>query len=154
MSRCATEALVIGWGNELRGDDAAGLQVAVRIAAEGLPDVRVETARLLTPELADELARCEVAVLIDADAEADEVTVREVAPSDAPRGVATHGLSAEQLAGLCETAYGVRPRTWLVGVPARQFELGDAVSDRTRKAIERAVKVVRDLLDEVQRSRR
>ena len=48
--------LVIGYGNELRGDDGAGIMVARRIAENPPPGVRSIVARQLTPELADELA--------------------------------------------------------------------------------------------------
>jgi hydrogenase maturation protease len=146
MPRSATDALVIGWGNRLRGDDAAGLLVAEEIEALARPGVRVETVRLLTPELAFDLSGCNAAVLIDADAEASEVSVREVEPCGTVRGAATHALTAGQLLALCETVYGVRPRTWLVAVPGAQFEVGDPLSPRTRAAVETAVEIVLDVL--------
>lgn len=139
-------AIVIGWGQGLRGDDAAGHLVAEAVQAPALPGVRVETAQLLTPELAYDLSRHVVAVLVDADAETAEVRVEKVRPSAAPRGAVTHTLTAEQLLALCETAYGVRPRTWLVGVPAEDFGLGDGLSRRTREGVKEATRAVREIL--------
>jgi Ni,Fe-hydrogenase maturation factor len=47
--------LVIGYGNELRGDDAIGQWVARAVAAHQL-----------TPELAEDLAHTDYAVFVDA----------------------------------------------------------------------------------------
>jgi Ni,Fe-hydrogenase maturation factor len=59
-------ALVIGYGNDLRGDDAAGPRVAELIGARELPGVRAIASRQLTPDLAEQLARADLAVFVDA----------------------------------------------------------------------------------------
>ncbi len=57
--------LVIGYGNPLRTDDAAGPEVARRLACVR-PDVEVMTPQQLVPELAASIARASTVVFIDA----------------------------------------------------------------------------------------
>src|SRR5947208_15429626 len=74
--------LVVGYGNELRGDDAAGPRIAREVAAWGLPQVRTLAAHQLTPELAAELAHADAAIFVDAyltDAAAANVYLRPIA---------------------------------------------------------------------------
>ena len=58
--------VVIGYGNELRGDDAIGPAVAEQVAAWGRPDIRAIATRQLLPELAEDLARASLAIFVDA----------------------------------------------------------------------------------------
>ncbi len=46
------DILVLGYGNELRGDDGLGPLVARTVADANIPGVRVLTARQLLPEFA------------------------------------------------------------------------------------------------------
>src|SRR5690242_2835552 len=58
--------VVIGYGNDIRGDDAAGPLAARAVAAWGAPGVRALAAHQLTPELAEALAAAELAIFVDA----------------------------------------------------------------------------------------
>ena len=66
-----SEALVIGYGNELRGDDAAGPRVAAAVEQWQLPGVRVLILHQLTPELADPIASSGLVIFVDAALEAE-----------------------------------------------------------------------------------
>jgi hydrogenase maturation protease len=57
---------VIGVGNELRGDDAAGLAVVRRLRERFAPGVRVIESDGDGPHLIDAWQACDVVVLIDA----------------------------------------------------------------------------------------
>ena len=58
--------LVIGYGSTLRSDDGAGPAVAHRVAEWNLPGVTTLTPVQLTPELAGEIAVCDLVLFIDA----------------------------------------------------------------------------------------
>ena len=58
--------LLIGIGNELRGDDAVGL-IAVRRFAAQHPDLRTLTVQQLTADLALGLGDHDPVVFVDAD---------------------------------------------------------------------------------------
>lgn len=58
--------LVIGYGNELRGDDGVGPKVAEAVEAWKLAGVSVLALRQLTPELAADLAVVRRVIFVDA----------------------------------------------------------------------------------------
>jgi hydrogenase maturation protease len=62
----SARVLIIGYGNSLRSDDAAGIKVAETIATWQLPHVRSLAVHQLTPELAAELAAVELVIFVDA----------------------------------------------------------------------------------------
>jgi hydrogenase maturation protease len=139
-----TDALVIGLGNSLRGDDGAG--PAVVAALPHLPHVRCLEVHQLLPELADDIARVRRVVFVDASVTTPVVAVRSVKPRSG--GVSSHVLSRETLLGLCRDTYGKAPRSaWLVEVPASAFELGAGLSEATRQALTEALARVRSLLE-------
>ena len=60
-------ALVIGFGNTLRSDDGVGRYAAERLATDGrLTGATVIAVHQLAPELAIEVARADLLVLVDA----------------------------------------------------------------------------------------
>jgi hydrogenase maturation protease len=143
-----TRALVIGIGNDLRGDDGAGTAVAARVAARAAPGVRVVAVQQLGPELAEEVACADAVIFVDASTLADRVTVREVGPAPGARAAGSHTLDPAALLALYRDAYGRGPgAAWQVEVPAAHFEVGEPLSDATRSAVHEAVAVVRELLD-------
>lgn len=139
--------LVIGYGNDLRGDDAAGRLVAEVIAGMGMPGVTALSLPQLAPELAERLAQVRAAIFVDArlDDEDDSVQVRPLVPADATTTFGHSGSPAWLLA-LAERLYGQRPQAWLVTVPAQRFELGEEISERARRRCYAAIQEVQRLV--------
>ncbi len=134
-----TDALVVGYGNDLRSDDGAGRWVADQVEALDLPGVVVRSMSQLTPELALEVAGRECVVFVDADVDVTETTVRPVEP-DATTGrtMTHHGDPATLLAMV--PAVGDPPgRVHLVSIPAGNLEMGLTMTAGTRAAAEEAV---------------
>jgi hypothetical protein len=61
--------LVIGYGNELRGDDGVGPKTAMAVSEWHFPGVKTMVCHQLTPDLAEPIAAAERVVFIDAVAE-------------------------------------------------------------------------------------
>jgi hydrogenase maturation protease len=138
------KALLIGYGNELCGDDAVGPLAARKVAEWGLPGVCCLDVCQLTPELVDELAEVERVVFVDARLGGDSVAVDELSGGgDAPAG---HVSNPRGLLALCEVLHGRRPRGWLVTVPADSLELGVGLSARAELGLRQAVTLLRRLL--------
>ncbi|MBN2506110.1 MAG: hydrogenase maturation protease [Verrucomicrobia bacterium] len=152
---------VVGYGSELRGDDALGPAVAAAVAAKQLPGVRVLTRHQLLPELAADLAQARRIVFVDASARPEQhaVQVRPLAPSPKPRPhppVApppavpsrppgpslAHSLRPDDLLALTSALYGRWPPAWLVTVPAERFAWGAPLSARAEQALPAAVQAV------------
>jgi hydrogenase maturation protease len=140
--------LVIGYGNELRRDDGVGPRVARTVADWGIPDVRALAVHQLTPELADDIARAETVVFVDAalDDGMAQMSVQSVraALSNAPTN---HASSPPALLALAELLYGRRPVAWLLTVPARDLGFGVGLSLETEKDAAQALGYIHKWLE-------
>jgi hydrogenase maturation protease len=134
-----TDALVIGYGNDLRTDDGAGRWVAAQIEALKLPGVEVRSLSQLTPELSLEVAGREMVVFVDANVDAAEVTVQRVhAEPSGPKTMTHHGDPATLLA-LVPTVGALPLRAYVVSIPAANLEMGLELSAVTQAAASQAV---------------
>ncbi|MBD3165450.1 hydrogenase maturation protease [bacterium] len=139
-------ALIIGYGNTLRGDDGVG-----RIVAETLQQrladrehVQVLSVHQLTPELAADLAEAGRVLFIDASSEGEPGDIRLLPlpapdPSDAtpgrPLGMG-HSLSPLDLLSLSLSLYGQEPRADLLTVSAREFGHEEILSGAVRAVLQ------------------
>ena len=124
--------LVIGYGNDLRGDDAAGRLVAARIDRDAGHDVEVLSVHQLTPELAPRVAAARVVVFVDAYvAEPGAATQVTRVTADGQDSPLAHVGGPPSLLALAESVYGHRPDAWLVTAPALCFDYGADPSPTT-----------------------
>jgi hydrogenase maturation protease len=140
-------AVVIGYGNALRGDDGAGPQVADAVARWGLPGVQALAVHQLTPELAEVLAAARVVVLVDAQSApaGGTVEVSRLGPSGTA-SVLGHASDPAGLLALTHAVYGRCPPAWWVTVPAVDFGLGEGLSPTAQHGVAEALRVVARLI--------
>lgn len=146
-ARDVAPALVIGYGNPLRGDDGVGPEVARRL--EGTAGVRVVTAFQLLPEHAAEIAEASAVVLVDAalDVPAGEIRSRRLQPSSGTRGLPDlHDLSPEGLLALARELAGAEAPAFIVTVGVGDVGLGEGLSPEVEAAVGRAADAVLELL--------
>ena len=160
--------LIIGYGNRDREDDGAGWHMLSRLAAKlnlaapQLPgdsviapesnesgDSHLELLYLfqLLPELAEDLARYQVLILLDAhnSDQLDEIVVEPVLPGNTHFAF-THHLSPEGLLYIAETIGKPLPATWLVSVRGYSFRFAVELTPQTAALVDRAVERVLCLL--------
>ena len=138
--------LVIGYGNELRGDDAVGPIIARKVEALCLPGVRVITSQQLAPELADDIAQANRVVFVDAAVDVAEVTFREVTAGP-DTNIVAHCNSPSVMLALAQAIFGGSPRAWAVTIPVQSLGFTDHVSSSARHAADVAVEQIRALVD-------
>ncbi len=140
--------LVIGYGNELRGDDAAGRFLAQRIATWRLPGVRVLSVRQLTPELAAEVPGGALVLFADAIEAGDSETaprIRPVTPSG--ESSRSHHCGPAEILSLAERLYGEVALGAVVSIPGEQFGWGRRLSPTAQTNLEEALILSRNLID-------
>lgn len=144
-----TDILVIGYGNELRGDDGLGLAVVEAIAVANLPGVRMRTAIQLLPEWAVDLAEVRLVVFVDASLESclNGVEVRRLNAEDLPEW-STHFSDPRALLALTQAIYGRAPEAWWATVPGTDFRFGRKLSLLGEENAERATKRILTLIRE------
>jgi hydrogenase maturation protease len=151
---------VIGIGQSLRGDDAAGLE-AVRLWQEQCPQtarrVRVEFSELPGLGLLDLLDGIDAAILVDAvHSEQIPGTILRLGPEDltsfTPDAGSAHGWGVAETLSLGRSLYPTLTacRITLIGIVGGQFDLGAGLSPEVQAAlagaVERIKKEVRSLI--------
>lgn len=134
--------LLIGYGNDLRADDAVGRHVARGVASWRLPEVKVLERVQLTPELADDMSRFEMVVFVDADAGARQVHLEELKPL-ATSASMTHHCSPARLLVLSKRLYGRAPRVFSLGLPVASFALSEDLSVRAQQSVSKALSLLK-----------
>jgi len=140
----AGRTLVIGYGNDLRRDDAAGRCVAEAVERLDLPGVEVLVSTQLVPEHAERLAVVGRVVFVDASIEATGVVVSTVTAAGSPTH--SHHASPAGLLALVEALGVSAPEAFLVEVPAIDLSLGEGLSDETTAAVQQAIAEVAALV--------
>ncbi|MFO1498573.1 MAG: hydrogenase maturation protease [Verrucomicrobiota bacterium] len=138
--------LVIGYGNELRGDDALGPKLAALIAQRHLPGVVVLTCHQLMPELAEAISQAELVIFLDAVIDRSAgIQVQPVVPPAQP-GLRNHGLQPATLLGLARDLFGHGPAAWLLTMPAYDLSFRDGLSAEAQSNLAEALDRFQELL--------
>ena len=139
---------VIGYGNPDRSDDGLGPWVVKELASclVGQEGISFISAQQLVPELAEDLARAEEAVLIDATVERLPSGIRwlEVEPSLEPPFYLTHSLSPGFLVSLIQCLYQRRPRVSLLSIQGDDFDHGTGFTPGAARRARQAVRLLTD----------
>jgi hydrogenase maturation protease len=136
-------ALVIGYGNALRSDDGAGWRAAGLLADDPrLAGADVLARHQLTPELALDMSRASLVVLVDASAAGrpGEIIVRPIEPGGegsrgAGPGPSSHHVGPAELLALARELYGFAPPGFVVSVAAADLRLGEELSPEVEAAL-------------------
>jgi hydrogenase maturation protease len=147
MNNAPQTVLVIGYGNDLRSDDAVGKRVAEAVATWKLPYVQALAVHQLTPELTVKLTDVERAIFVDAyrATPAQEVQVRPLEPVHTG-GIAGHTGDPQSLLALTKALYSYCPRAWWVTIPGVNFEVGDSLSLPARRGVAEALERIDQLI--------
>lgn len=145
------EALVIGFGNRWRGDDAAGLCVADRLR-ERLPDVTVLTCERVPADLFDVWGPTSRVFLVDAACSVLEPgAVHRFDAREAPLPcellrVSTHTGGVAEAVELARALSSLPRELVVYGIEGGCFEPGAALSGPVSRAVDRVVeRVLADL---------
>jgi hydrogenase maturation protease len=144
---------VVGVGNELRGDDAVGLEV-LRLLEGALPDgVRVLPCEGEPVALLSAWEGCDTVILVDAThSGAEPGTVRRIPAHDEPlppeRGrSSTHVLGVGEAIELARALGKLPPRAIVYGIEAGTLEAGAELSPEVRAAAATVAAAVRGELE-------
>jgi hydrogenase maturation protease len=149
--------LVVGIGQSLRGDDAAGLEAVSRWQQQypqGAEKVRVELCELPGLALLDMLEGMDAAVLVDAlhdpgvtpgmllQLEMDELA----AFNSADRSAHGWGVAETLTLGLSLHPELAHCRIHLIGIAGAQFDLGAAISPQVQASLDEAARSIAELV--------
>ena len=146
-------ALVIGYGNTLRGDDGLGPAVAELLEAElAAEDVDVLSCQLLTPDLAEPVSRAELVIFIDAAAQGvpGAFACARVQPDRSRTSSFTHHFDPAALLALADVLYGRAPEAYVLSICGESFDDGEglraSIAARVPEVAQKARELVRQAL--------
>lgn len=141
------DILVIGYGNELRGDDGLGPLVAKAVAAANIPGVRVLSVRQLLPEFAADLAQVSLVVFVDASEvwRESEIEIQSLVVEDATDWC-THYADPRTLLALTQVIFGQTPEAWWLTVSGRNFDFSERLSDMAEENSRQALVCLQRLI--------
>ncbi|HEU4343974.1 MAG TPA: hydrogenase maturation protease [Candidatus Binatia bacterium] len=145
MGEPVGEKVVIGIGNDGRGDDAVGLLVARRLLERGLSGISIRELRGDPTLLLDIWENAETVILIDAlRSGAAPGTLHRLDGERLPIDekifrFSTHGTSIAAAVELAR-ALGRLPRRLIIyGIEGKRFGVGEGVSPKVERCIDKAV---------------
>ncbi len=146
------KVLVIGFGNPLRSDDSFGIQAVEKLKETvRSTDIEFIECQQLTPELAEQISRSELALFVDADMDgvAGSIHSRRILPKQRLGGeTLVHHLDPSTLLGLSERIYHRFPEAMLMTVTGECFGYGSQLSPEVAKALPGVVEHMRELIVE------
>lgn len=144
--------LILGYGNELQGDDAVGLRVANVVAKWRLPSVKAIAINQITPEIVNELVATDYVIFVDAcnhnscarTVQIDPIVVGCEPSRTLPQK--THGFNPQVLLNLTQQLYGQSPQAWLLQVPIETLDFSEQLSSTAKRGCDRAVRTIEQFL--------
>ena len=125
--------VIIGYGNELRGDDGVGLLVLDELsqAFSGRPDIHLIRRQQLDIADTEEISECRAVIFVDAhvsekreDVELSELDLVESAPF-----VVTHISLPEELMAITKAVYDRTPPAFVCAVRGYDFSFGAPLTE-------------------------
>jgi hydrogenase maturation protease len=145
--------LVIGIGNEFRGDDAAGLLVARRIKEQNLPDIEIVESSGDIAALLELWREAELVIVIDAVSSGETPgkvyrfePIREPIPQKLFSRRSTHDFGLVEAIELSRALDSLPEKLIVYGIVGTDFEPEDCVSEAVALAIEEIIpKILKDI---------
>ena len=148
MTDAKATVVVIGVGNDFRGDDAAGLQVARSLRVP--PGVRVQAHQGEAVDVLDLWRGADAVVLVDTiRSGAPAGTIHRIDASGEPipsplRRASSHTIGLAEAIELGRTLGELPSRVVVYGVEGTRFEAGSTISDEVREAVRELGAMVAD----------
>jgi hydrogenase maturation protease len=144
--------LVAGVGNVFLGDDGFGVEVARRLTGAGLPEgVDVGDFGIRGIHLAYELSAYDTTILVDAAPRGGEpgtLYALELTEGVPQTVIDAHGMTPDAVLDLVGVVGGEAGRVLLVGCEPADVAPGMELSPAVAGAVEPAVRLVRELIEE------
>jgi len=144
------EALILGYGNPLCGDDGVGWRIVAALEPILSQGWTAEAVHQLTPEWAEPLSRAAAVVFVDAAVGNCPGEVRDF--SLAPEELAhagSHHTTPQGLLAMAQDLFGRCPPARMVTVTGGSFAIAEALTPEVEAAVPVAVGRIVTYLDSV-----
>ena len=144
-------ALLIGFGNQGRGDDGLGPVFAERIEKAAPAGLEIDIDYQLTVDHAPMVAEADLVIFADAQIGADGAYSFTEVKAEGAVGMASHELSPEAVLTLAKTLYDQEPPAYVLGISG--WDYGEVKEGLSEEAIAHLDAAERFFLDWYQSQR-
>ena len=140
--------LVIGIGNEYRGDDGVGLVVARELRAKNLPDMLIIESSGDGAALMEAWKAAQSVILIDAAASGrapGTIHHFDALIQSMPTGFSfhsTHAFGVAEAIGLAQALQQLPPRLIVYAIEGKHFTAGVGLSPKVAKAVQKVIEQI------------
>jgi hydrogenase maturation protease len=140
MNNIKNRVLMIGIGNNARADDGLGWKFLEKVKS-GLKSVDIEYRYQLQIEDAALVHTYDTLILVDASETKLEngFSFTQCRPAADENSFTSHRLTASGMLWLSRELYAIGPRTSLLAIEGRHWELGEGLSDQAEVTLSKAV---------------
>ena len=132
-------ALLIGYGNQGRGDDGLGPLFAERIGNADLSGLVIDIDYQLTVDHAHAVAEADIVIFADAAMAGEQAFTFMPVAVEGVTSMGSHELSPEAVLTLAKTLYGKTPPAYILGIVGRDFgEIKEGLSTQAAEHLEAA----------------
>ncbi|MDF1851995.1 MAG: hydrogenase maturation protease [Verrucomicrobiales bacterium] len=139
------KTVLIGIGNEFRGDDAVGRILVRRLAALELPGLEIRESSGECFSLMELWTDAERVILVDAlQSGSAPGTIRRIdastesIPADLVQQCSTHSLSLLEAVEMARALEKLPPEVLIYGIEGHRFEPGEELSPEVAQAVDEA----------------
>lgn len=152
-AKSAERFLVIGYGNERRGDEGVGAMVARAVGRWQLQSVTTLVSSQLTPSHARDVIEANYVIFVDAcgnrSGNNNSVKIEPIVGDSQVRRKLSGGmqcLNPWTLLSLTRQRYGHAPQAWLLQVPTEHFDAQRPLSRTALQGCDRATRTIGQFL--------
>lgn len=132
--------LIVGYGNDLRRDDALGCLVARHVDDQRTPSIRGIELFQLVPELASQLAETDEVIFVDASVDGSRIGWLPLDSQSVAAPRMGHFSDPRWILHLCHSLYGRSPQASLMTIPAKDLGFGEGLSPEAKIHFEEAIR--------------
>ena len=114
--------IVVGFGNDLRGEDGFGIEVIEELRKYHLCDTKLISIFQLTPELALELKEFDEIIFVDAADSSSDHYALACNLETTQHNTLSHHISIETILGILHTLYGHFPKFQVYSILTDHYE--------------------------------
>lgn len=143
--------LIIAYGNPYRNDDGVGHYVAGIIQnwadEKKMNEISIITAYQLDIDMAEDIAEAADVYFLDAHVTgySPDVVIGRIEPKKT-QGFTTHVFTPSDLIALSAQLYGKQPRGYIISVPGFDFDMGEELTEETRRQANHAAEKLKEML--------
>lgn len=143
-----TKFLILGYGNPLCGDDAAGWHVVE--ALDGLvPDDAAVAIHQLTPEWAEPISVANQVIFVDAAIGDFPGEVSSFPIDPAVVRPSSHQITPDSVLSMAADLFGRCPPAHMVTITGGSFEISESLTPAVAAAVPQALDRIRELLKQI-----